>query len=369
MDENFLTIGMMSGTSLDGIDVAALYTDGKNSIRFGAHKTVAYAQKDRDLLFAALEAAKNWAAGSYMPDIIARAETHLTQCHGEVLNLFLQENQIDAAQVYAIGFHGQTVLHDPDAGRTVQIGKGAMLAQMTGIDVVCDFRTADVAAGGQGAPLAPLYHAALSVTTEIEKPCAVLNVGGVANITFLGRDGAVMGFDTGPGNALLDDWVRAKTAHAYDKNGVLALSGAVDPDKLRALLDNPYFERKPPKSLDRHSFSPAMIQTLSPADGAATLTALTALAVACAIPHLPEIPQSWIICGGGRHNPALLDALSAAVGQPVQVAENAGLPGDELEAQAFAWLAVRSRLGLPLTLPETTGCATPTLGGKLFKKT
>lgn len=376
MDSNFLSIGMMSGTSLDGIDVAALYTDGKSNIRFGPHKTVAYNDEDRQVLFLALSEARAWAKQTPdfpMPESIAIADALITQRHAEVLSLFLKENQIKAEQVYTVGFHGQTILHNPEGGRpeggrSVQIGDCARLAELTEIDVVGDFRAADILAGGQGAPLVPLYHASLAEQQKAQVPLAVLNVGGVANITFLGSNGVVLGFDTGPGNALLDDWVFEKTNQPYDKDGLLAMRGSVDPDKLLMMLNNPYFERKPPKSLDRNSFSAASLDGLSAPDGAATLTTLTALGVACALPHLPEAPAHWIICGGGRHNPVLLDALTEAVDKRVMTAEEAGWPGDEMEAQAFAWLAVRARHGLPTTLPETTGCVSPTSGGKLFEK-
>ncbi len=369
MDENFLSIGMMSGTSLDGIDVAALHTDGKNYIQSGAHQSFAYRPEERTILFAALEAAQSLPdAVAPRGDIIAQADELITRRHGDVLKLFLTENSINAADVNMLGFHGQTLRHEPEAGWTLQIGQAERLAATTGINVVSDFRSADMVAGGQGAPLAPLYHAALAAQGKAQKPLAVVNIGGVANITFLGHDGAILGFDTGTGNALLDDWVREHTDQPYDKDGHLAQSGTVAVDKLTALLVHPYFDRSPPKSLDRNTFSAASLVGLSAADGAATLTAFTAHAIARAMAHLPEKPAHWIICGGGRHNLALRAALVEALGQPVTPAEKAGWPGDEMEAQAFAWLAVRVRLGLPTSLPEITGCHQPTSGGVWIKK-
>lgn len=370
MNENFLSIGMMSGTSLDGIDVAVLHTDGKNHVQSGAHQSFAYRPEERAILFAALEAAQSLPdVSAPHGDIIAQAEALITRRHSDVLKLFLTENGINPADVDILGFHGQTLRHEPEAGWTLQIGQADRLATATGIDVVSDFRTADMEAGGQGAPLAPLYHAALAAQKATQKPLAVVNIGGVANITFLGRDGTILGFDTGTGNALLDDWMRKHANQPYDKDGYLAQSGTVAADKLAVLLAHPYFDRLPPKSLDRNAFSAVPLAGLSAADGAATLTALTAHAIARAMAHLPEKPAHWIICGGGRHNLALRAALAEALGQPVTPAEQAGWPGDEMEAQAFAWLAVRAHLGLPTSLPEITGCYQPISGGVVAKKT
>jgi anhydro-N-acetylmuramic acid kinase len=266
--------------------------------------------------------------------------------------------------VHCIGFHGHTILHRPETGRTWQIGDSALLARETGIDVVGDLRQADVAAGGQGAPLAPAYHGALAV--PLEKPLAVVNIGGVANVTWIGRDGALLAFDTGPGNALIDDWVRRHTGAAADFDGRLAKNGSVDETVLAALLKHDYFNRPPPKSLDRDDFDAAPVAALSPADGAATLTAFTAAAVAQAKAVFPEPVVRWLICGGGRHNPALMAALAGRLGAPVAPIEQAGRDGDALEAQAFGYLAVRSLRGLPLSWPTTTGVPAPAPGGQLY---
>jgi anhydro-N-acetylmuramic acid kinase len=271
-------------------------------------------------------------------------------------------------KVDIIGFHGQTILHEPERGRTWQIGDGPLLAGLTGIDVVNDFRSADVAAGGQGAPFVPLFHAALAAA--LPRPLAVLNVGGVANVTWIGEAGAegdLLAFDTGPGNAMLDDWTLRHTGRPADLGGALAGSGRVDTGVLSALLDHAYFERPAPKSLDRDAFDPAPLERLGTADGAATLVAFTAAAVAQAQKLFPRPVKRWLIAGGGRHNPTIMAALAQRLGAAVAPVEAVGWDGDALEAQAFAYLAVRSLRGLPLSLPTTTGVSRPLTGGKLHR--
>jgi anhydro-N-acetylmuramic acid kinase len=344
-------LGLMSGTSLDGIDAALIRTDGERVDEFGPVLTIPYAEDFRRRLRAVL----GKEGGS------EAIETELTLLHAEAVRRLLAENQLPVPDV--IGFHGHTVLHRPAEGLTRQIGDGALLAGETGVPVVNDFRSADVAAGGEGAPFAPLFHAALA--GDLEKPLAVLNVGGVANVTWIGSDGAILAFDTGPGNALIDDWVLATTGRRFDDNGVLAATGTVDGAVLASLLDHRYFLKPPPKSLDRGDFNGAAVEGLSPADGAATLTAFTAAAVVT--DFLPEKPRRWLVCGGGRHNRTLMAMLQDAVGAPVEPVEAVGWRGDSLEAQAFAFLAVRSLRGLPLSLPTTTGVREPVSGGVLTR--
>ena len=281
-----------------------------------------------------------------------------------------------------IGFHGHTILHRPGEGLTRQIGDGALLAGETGIDVIGDFRSADMAGGGQGAPLAPLYHAALAgdLAPDLENPLAVLNVGGVANVTYIGKgvgagigegggsgDARLLAFDTGPGNALIDDWMAASMGRTMDEGGRLARGGNVDEGLLSGLLENDYFRRPPPKSLDRGDFAALSVAGLSASDGAATLTAFTAASAKEACRFFPALPRRWLVTGGGRHNRTLMEALTRCLGQPVETVESVGWHGDFLEAQAFAFLAVRSLAGLPLSLPSTTGVAEPTTGGVLHK--
>ncbi len=350
----------MSGTSLDGIDVAALATDGRGRVAAGPALTVPYPDAFRERLRGVLGGAGPIAE-------IAAVEAELTRLHAEAVAQFRARHP--GVAVDLVGFHGHTILHRPAERRTWQIGDGALLARLIGADVVADFRGADVAAGGEGAPLAPLYHAALAA--DRAKPVAILNLGGVGNVTWIGprvNDGAenILAFDTGPGNALIDDWVRRHAGRSADIDGLLARAGQVAAAHVARFLERPYFARKPPKSLDRDEFQGAIPDDLGLADGAATLTEISAAAVAAATRHFPAPPREWLVCGGGRRNPALMAALARLLAVPVRAVEAVGWDGDALEAQAFAYLAVRSVRGLPLSLPSTTGAPRPMRGGRFF---
>ena len=348
----------MSGTSLDGIDVAALASDGERHVTSGPGLTVPYPAAFRERLRGVL-------GGDAPAAEIAPVEEELTRLHAAAVAEFRQRRPTVAIEL--VGFHGHTILHRPQERRTWQIGDGALLARLIGVDVVGDFRSADVAAGGEGAPLAPLYHAALAA--GLAKPVAILNIGGVANVTWIGqRADDILAFDTGPGNAPIDDWVRRHTGAAADFDGALALCGRVSAELVARFLEHSYFTRRPPKSLDRDDFRVLLPEGMGLADGAATLTEMTAAAVAAARWHLPEPPREWLVCGGGRHNRGLMGALARHLGTaPVRPVEAAGWDGDMLEAQAFAYLAVRSARGLPLSLPTTTGAPHPVVGGRLFR--
>jgi anhydro-N-acetylmuramic acid kinase len=340
----------MSGTSLDGIDVAAIETDGRDHVEPGPWLTIPYPGDFRERLRGVL--------GGTGP--IAAVEGELTRRHADAVAEF--RRRFPEVGATLIGFHGHTILHEPHHRRTWQIGDGGLLARLTGTDVVADFRSADVAAGGEGAPLAPLYHAALAA--GLEKPVAVLNLGGVGNVTWIGPGaGDILAFDTGPGNALIDDWVRSHTGAACDRDGALAFAGSARADRIARFLLAPYFARLPPKSLDRDEFRPAIPTGLGLEDGAATLAEMTAAAVAAAREHFPAPAREWLVCGGGRHNPALMAALKRRLTAPVRPVDAVGWNGDALEAEAFAYLAVRSVLGLPLSLPTTTGVPRPMRGG------
>jgi anhydro-N-acetylmuramic acid kinase len=293
---------------------------------------------------------------------VADAERALTLVHADAVRTLIAEHALGGIDL--VGFHGHTLLHRPDQRRTWQIGDGALLAASTGLDVVCDFRSADVAAGGEGAPFAPLYHWARAAA--LEKPLAVLNLGGVGNVTWIGAGpGDILAFDTGPANALIDDWALAHTGQPVDRDGALAAAGRVDQAHLARFLAHPFFRRRPPKSLDRDDFAGFVPAGLAAADGAATLTAMSAAAAAAA--HFPAPARRWLVTGGGRHNPVLMAELAGRLGVPVEPVERAGWDGDALEAQAFAYLAVRSLKRLPLSLPATTGVPTPMQGGVLHR--
>lgn len=343
-------LGLMSGTSMDGIDLAVIRTDGEAVLELGASTTVAYDAGLRRRLAAAVTDPD--AGGD------PALERDLTDAHAAAIGGFLRQ------PVDIIGFHGHTLVHRPEWRRTVQLGDGARLARATGTAVVASFRSADVAAGGQGAPFAPLYQAALA--RHLDRPLAVLNLGGVGNVTFMGK-GGILAFDTGPGSALIDDWVQRHDGRLFDEDGRLAAAGRVDDDALARLMAHPYFSLPPPKSLDRNAWTLAAVAGLSLEDGAATLAAFTVRSVAAALPHLPEPPRRWLVTGGGRKNPVLMAGLGTSLKVPVEPVESVGWAGDALEAQAFGFLAVRSRHGLPLSLPTTTGVPRPMPGGVLHR--
>ena len=351
-------IGLMSGTSLDGVDAAAIDTDGERIAGVGRSVTLAYPPALRAALRQLIDRA---AEATLPPDdpALHAATVSLTLRHAEAVAAL--DTPCDL-----LGFHGQTILHRPDRRLTWQIGDAGLLARTTRTPVAWDFRSADVAAGGQGAPLAPLFHAALA--RDLPGPLCVLNLGGVANLTWLGAatggERPILACDTGPGNAALDDWALRHTGHPLDRDGALALAGTPDEAVLSRLLRQPYFGRNPPKSLDRQDFSNPLRETdLSPADGAATLAEFTARAVAAT--PLPATPLRWLVCGGGRHNPALMAALRRSLHGTVEPVEAAGWDGDALEAQCFGFLAARVARGLPLSLPGTTGVPEPCAGGKI----
>ncbi len=363
----------MSGTSLDGVDAAAIDTDGERIDGVGRSVTLRYDPTLRAALRSLIDRA---AAGALPGDdpALRAAETALTLRHAEAVAAL--DTPCDL-----VGFHGQTILHRPERGLTWQIGDAGLLARSIGVPVAWDFRSADVAAGGQGAPLAPLFHATLA--RDLPGPLAVLNLGGVANLTWLGdaRPGgagpgnveqghaeqggrAILACDTGPGNAALDDWAMRHTGHPVDQDGALARAGTVDEALVARLLEHPFFERTPPKSLDRQDFADPLGDVgLSAADGAATLTEFTARAVAAI--RLPARPVRWLVCGGGRHNPALMHALRRVLQVPVEPVEAVGWDGDALEARCFGFLAARVRRRLPLSLPGTTGVREPWPGGRI----
>lgn len=358
-------IGMMSGTSLDGVDVALIETDGDRITGFGPAGYRPYSEDERDLLRRALQAGAALTDRKARPGVLAEAEAFVTDVHAEAVEDFLETEGIDRASIAAVGFHGQTVLHRPEARLTVQIGDGAALARRLFMTVVHDFRAADVAAGGQGAPLVPVFHQALARGLQRPHPIAVLNVGGVANITYV-DGGDPIACDTGPGNALIDDFMRARTGAPLDRDGDQAAKGRVDEGFVSRVLQNAFFNQPCPKSLDRNAFAFANIglPDFSVADGAATLSALTAASVARVVPHLPVAPRAWVVAGGGARNPTLMRMLGERLNPAtVETADAIGWSSQAIEAQAFAYLAVRTLNGMPITFPATTGVREPLRGG------
>jgi anhydro-N-acetylmuramic acid kinase len=363
-------IGLMSGTSLDGIDVALVRTDGEAVVERGPSMARPYDAVFRRRLQGALETAKAIAERTERPGDLAAIERELTLRHAEAVRAFLAENDLKASGIDVIGFHGQTVLHRPEAALTVQLGDGGLLAGETGIDVVCDMRANDMAQGGQGAPLIPVYHAALAagLSGATGKAVVFVNIGGISNITFIGSGGGIVAFDSGPGNTLIDQWVEAHAGIPFDQGGMIASEGRVDPDLADRYLSHAFFTAPVRRSLDRNDFRPPDGADASLEDGARTLAHVTAAAVLRSARHLPERPTLYVVCGGGRLNRVImgdLAALAEVEGAEVVAAEAVDLDGDSMEAEAWAYLAVRSLRGLPLTFPGTTGVKAPVTGGLL----
>jgi len=352
-------LGLMSGTSFDGVDAAVLETDGEGAISFGETGFEAYSDAERSLLRAAL--------GKWPEDDLDAAHDVVLAAHHRLA---------DRLKADLIGFHGQTLAHDPGRGRTHQLGDGAAFARLMSRDVVWDFRSADMKAGGQGAPLAPFYHHALARRAGLSEPVVFLNLGGVANVTWVDprvarpeEKGALLAFDTGPANALLDDFLSARSGLAFDEGGGLAASGDVQEAVIDAVDQLTYLQRPAPKSLDRDDLA-HVLDALGPCavpDGAATLTAVTARCVGRSVAHMSQKPKRWFACGGGRHNETMMDMISAEVGAKIAPVEALGFDGDMIEAQAFAWLAVRVVRGLPLSAPSTTGVSHPMTGGQIAR--
>lgn len=364
-------LGFMTGTSLDAVDMAVIETDGHDILSFGPAGEMKLDGETRAVIEDAIEDAFDWERDEEEPDSFEDARMAVADAHLAAALGFMAVNGVKSSALDLVGVHGQTVLHEaptPDLpGRTVQLIDAASVAEGLGVATAFDFRSADVAAGGQGAPLAPVYHAALVRKAGMEGPVAVLNLGGVGNITLIRADGELEAFDTGPANGMVDLLVQSRMKKRMDEGGRLAAAGAVDQAVLGAYLAHPYFAASGPKSLDRFDFSLDPVADLSLEDAAATLTAFAAQAVALGVARCSEQPKEIVVCGGGRHNPVLLAAIRERVGVPVSTAENKGWRGDSIEAEAFAFLAARCRLSLPISFPGTTGVSAPMTGGRIVE--
>ena len=355
-------LGMMSGTSIDGVDAALIITDGIDIYETGLAITRHYEETLREKIRAILCLDAN-----EHKDKIAEVEREVTLFHAEVAKNLLENSCLEPVDIDVIGFHGHTIFHKPAEKKTHQIGDGQLLANELGVDVVNRFRNVDVACGGQGAPLVPVFHEAM--TRNLERPIAVLNIGGVANFTWIGENGELLAFDTGTGNAMIDDWIKKTTGSSMDYDGNFAVKGEINQKVLNKMMLNEYFSKAPPKSLDRNDFMKYMadIESMSPEDGAATLTAFTAEAVATAVQkHFPKPVKQIIVSGGGARNPTLMRMLRQRIPVDIVKATSLGWNGDAFEAQAFAFLAVRSVFGLPISFASTTGVPHATSGGTKY---
>lgn len=358
MDKIFTCIGFMSGTSMDGIDCALIKTDGERILEFGPTKSMDYS-----IPFTA-KISKILGNQDRTSKEVMEVERELTDYHVTILKAFLQENNLKPSDIDVIGFHGQTTFHAPQNGVTIQIGDGQRLADETGIPVVFDFRTNDVKHGGQGAPLAPVYHAAL-VKDLKDKPVVILNQGGVGNVTYIDEE-TILAFDTGPANGLMNDLILEKAGQPYDVDGALASKGKVNLKLLETMLNIDYLDKTPPKSLDRYDYKiNDMIYDLSLEDGLATLMELTIQTILASVKHFPKEPKLWLVTGGGRKNKFLMEQLNIALSGNVQSIDTMQWRGDFIEAEAFAFMAARHLLSLPISFPTTTSCPTPLTGGVL----
>jgi anhydro-N-acetylmuramic acid kinase len=362
-----LVLGFMTGTSLDAVDMAVLDTDGEKILSFGPAGERKLSDATRNVVLEATQQALKWERGAPEPAIFVHAAEMIAEEHHAAAEVFLQASGLEWPELDLVGMHGQTVLHERPKpgvpGRTVQLGDAALLARLCGRPVVHDFRSADIAAGGEGAPLAPAYHMARAKKSGLEPPLAVLNVGGVANLTLWTGGDDIIAFDTGPGNGMLDLLVQARGAGRYDAGGNYASVGRVDEGVVRALLAHPYFTARPPKSLDRYDFSLEPLEALQLEDAAATLVAFTAEAVKLAFAVVDAPPAEVVVTGGGRRNPEIMKALAERLPVPVRTAEDHGWRGDAIEAEAIAYLAARTAHGLPISFPATTGVPRPMTGG------
>lgn len=356
MTRVYQALGLMSGTSLDGVDVALIETDGRDYVCPKASFYHPYP----DSLRAAIRACFGLRQRTPALDV---AERDLTDAHAAAVQEFARREAIHLADIDIIGFHGQTITHDPGHEFTWQIGDGARLAAALGRPVAYDFRSADVKAGGQGAPLLPLYHRARSRSSNLPIPCAILNIGGVSNITWIGAGEEILAFDCGPGNAFIDDAILAVTGARFDKDGALARAGQPDHVVLNEWMRHPFFAAQPPKSLDRQGFDVSAADRLPIADRVATLTAFTVQSIGRGLAWCPEGPRALYISGGGRHNEYMMESMRQLFGLPVLSVDTLGWNGDAVEAEGFAYLAVRVVKNLPLSLPTTTGCPHPITGG------
>ena len=364
VSSKMLAIGLMSGTSRDGIDAALIETDGEGSSVGVAFHAMPYHDGFRLRLAEACRRAMTMDRPGFEP-LIQAVEEELTELHVEAVSDLLARSGHIAQDIAVIGFHGHTVAHRPEWRWTWQIGDGAALAGAFGIPVVADLRSADVAAGGQGAPLLPVYHRALA--HDLPKPVAILNLGGVANITAIASSGEITAFDTGMASGLIDNWMQTHSDRSFDENGAAAASGKVDAARLAQMLSDPWFAAVPPKSIDREAFTIEAVRGLELEDGAATLTAFSAASVARGLDHLPERPAHIYVAGGGRHNATLMQMLAERTGAQVHAVDDLGWDGDALEAQGFAYMAVRHLKNLPISFPGTTGAPQPMTGGVLFE--
>jgi anhydro-N-acetylmuramic acid kinase len=363
-------IGLMTGTALDGfVDAALIKTDGKVITQLGEFILSPYDEGQRKILAEAVKTALEWNFNGPKPAIFEQATQIVTEIYAKAVSELLQKANMKPQDIAFIGGHGLTLVHRPPLngklGQTLQILDGQKLADLTQIATIYDFRTHDMECGGQGAPLAPIYHAALLQFANLVAPCAILNLGGVANITYWNGEENLAAFDCGPANGPINEWIEINGKGKYDKDGIIASQGKVDENLINQITSAPWFNEKFPKSLDRYDYSAKLVDNLTLFDGAATLCALVGASVEKAFKLLPKMPKSIVLAGGGRKNPRIINEIESRAQVVCIDADEIGLRGDAIEAECFGFLAVRSANKMPLSYPNTTGVAAATIGGKL----
>ena len=367
--KNFIALGLMSGTSADGIDVAILTTDGKAKIKLGPSGYYPFSKSFITKIKSIFKKKLNIDKSKKQKRII-KIENEFTQLNFIAINKFLKKNKINKKKIDVVGFHGQTISHNPASGYSWQIGNSQKLANLLNIKVVSNFRENDIKNGGQGAPLTPIFHYYL--TKKMKKKICFINLGGISNITYFNHRSKtslnnMLAFDAGPCCSLIDDWISKNSNNKFDNFGLLARKGNVKKEIIHNFLKKPYFSKLPPKSLDRSFFSLSLLKKLNIEDGAATLNYLVANSVLKAFDYFPNNPNLCILSGGGRLNKFLVELISNKLKKSkILLAENYNWNGDSIEAHAFAYLSVRKLLNLPITFPKTTGIKKPLTAGQIF---
>lgn len=355
----------MSGTSLDGIDASIIRSDGEQSIDIIDDYYLKYDEKLRLKLKKTIDSCKSKSEFEKLSKSISIIEKEITLLHVKACKLIMKRNK--EIKPNLIGFHGQTIIHKPKKGYSIQIGDSRMLSKFTKTPVISNFRENDILNGGEGAPLAPIYHQLILLKTKSDLPSVVINIGGISNITYVKKKNDIISFDTGPGNYLINEWVKNKSQIEFDEGGKIATSGKVDKDILNKFLGDSYFKKKYPKSLDVKDFNLNKVSQLSLEDGCATLSMFTVESICLAVKSLDTKPNKILFTGGGRKNKFIINSIRKKLNIPIFLIDEFNLDGDFIESQTFAYLAIRSYLKKFITFPNTTGVKQSSLGGKIFK--
>jgi anhydro-N-acetylmuramic acid kinase len=369
MNDLITTIGLMSGTSSDGIDASIIKSDGENEVHFIGNFFLAY-EENVKIKIRSLKEKINLISDLNKNKLeIATLEREITLLHAKTVDLITKKNKIDKSKIDLIGFHGHTIFHNFAEKKTIQIGDGKLLAQLTNSNVVNNFRENDINNGGQGAPLVPIFHKLLQNKLDLKKPILIVNIGGISNVTYIGQEKEIVSLDTGPGNCLIDKilQLKSKNKKQFDKNGAIAFSGSIDKNILESYLNDPYYDSLPPKSLDINDFSISPLRSLSLEDSVSTLSELTALTIVNSLSFFSVKPKKIILCGGGRKNKYIFERIKQLSNIPTNNIDEYNINGDFIESQAFAYLAIRSFLKKHISFPETTGVSRPSTGGVFIK--